>query len=170
MLRKMHRKNIPLTIQSIEENIHDIAGVRVVCAFQEDIYKLADCLLAQDDITLITRKDYIENPKPSGYRSLHLIVEVPIFLSTGKRSVKVEVQFRTIAMDFWASLEHKLHYKKNLPEETSRILTSELKDCAEKISELDCRMQTVRTKLQEQEEKESDKQNDFNSKILFPLI
>ncbi|MBO4748502.1 MAG: GTP pyrophosphokinase family protein, partial [Clostridiales bacterium] len=110
LLRKIRRKNLPLNLESIEENINDIAGVRVICSFPDDIYELANAFLAQDDITLIARKDYIKEPKPSGYRSLHLIVEVPIFLKDEKRNMKVEVQFRTIAMDFWASLEHKLHY------------------------------------------------------------
>ncbi|WP_455505011.1 GTP pyrophosphokinase [Clostridium sp.] len=101
-------------MESVEENIKDIAGVRVICSFPEDIYMLADCLLNQDDIKLIEKKDYIKNPKKSGYRSLHLIIEVPIFLQDEKKSMKVEVQLRTIAMDFWASLEHKLRYKKNI--------------------------------------------------------
>ena len=116
LIRKVRDKNIPLTLDAIEENIYDIAGVRVVCSFIDDIYTLADSLLSQDDIKLIRRKDYIQNPKPGGYRSLHLIVEVPIFLQDEKRPMKVEVQLRTIAMDFWASLEHKLRYKKNIPE------------------------------------------------------
>ena len=108
---KMRKKELPLTLASLEEHLFDIAGIRVICSFPEDIYLLADCLLKQDDIRLIQKKDYIRNPKPSGYRSLHLIVEVPIFLEKEKRLMKVEVQLRTIAMDFWASLEHKLRYK-----------------------------------------------------------
>ena len=107
ILKKVKRKQIPFSLESIEENINDIAGVRVICSFQEDIYMLADCLLQQDDVRLIERKDYIKNPKPGGYRSLHLIIEVPIFLEKEKRPMKVEDQLRTIAMDFWASLEHK---------------------------------------------------------------
>ena len=106
IVRKIRRKNIPMSLTAIEENIKDIAGVRVICSFPEDIYELADSFLRQDDIVLIEKKDYIENPKPSGYRSLHLIVQVPIFLQKNKKMVNVEVQFRTIAMDFWASLEH----------------------------------------------------------------
>ena len=130
LAKKVRDKNIPMTIQSIEENITDIAGVRVICAFPEDIYMLADCLLQQDDITLIQKKDYIQNPKPGGYRSLHLIVSVPIFLKNEKRNMKVEVQLRTIAMDFWASLEHKLRYKKKIPPQAADELAVELKDCA----------------------------------------
>ncbi len=147
LLRKMRRKNIPLNLSAIEEKIHDIAGVRVICSFPDDIYELANAFLSQDDITLITRKDYISNPKPSGYRSLHLIVEVPIFLKDGKRNMKVEVQFRTIAMDFWASLEHKLHYKHDLPPERAKALADELRDCAEQIELLDQRMQAVRNEI-----------------------
>ena len=144
IIRKVIKKNIPRDLHSIEENIHDIAGVRVVCSFVEDIYRLANCLLQQDDITLISKKDYIKNPKPSGYRSLHLIISVPIYLENEKKDVKVEVQLRTIAMDFWASLEHKLKYKKNLPEEKKDMLSQELIDCANASAELDRRMQNVR--------------------------
>jgi putative GTP pyrophosphokinase len=144
LLRKMRRKNIPLTLDAIEENIKDVAGVRVICSFPDDIYELADAFLSQDDITLIEKKDYIKEPKPSGYRSLHLIVEVPIFLKDEKKNMKVEVQFRTIAMDFWASLEHKLHYKHDLPEERAKVLADELRNCAEQIEMLDLRMQAVR--------------------------
>ena len=112
IVRKIRRKNIPMSLTAIEENIKDIAGVRVICSFPEDIYELADSFLRQDDIVLIEKKDYIKNPKPSGYRSLHLIVQVPIFLQKNKKMVNVEVQFRTIAMDFWASLEHSFAIKK----------------------------------------------------------
>ena len=108
---------------------------------------MADCLLGQDDITLIRKKDYIKNPKPSGYRSLHLIVEVPIFLQNEKRAMKVEVQLRTIAMDFWASLEHKLRYKKNIPPQEAELLAKELMDCACISSSLDLRMQKVRDRI-----------------------
>lgn len=144
IIRKVIKKNIPRNLASIQENIHDIAGVRVICSFVDDIYRLAKCLLQQDDITLISQKDYIKNPKPSGYRSLHLIISVPIFLENEKKDVKVEVQLRTIAMDFWASLEHKLKYKKNLPEEKKDILSQELIDCANESALLDQRMQKVR--------------------------
>ncbi|MCI8945528.1 MAG: GTP pyrophosphokinase family protein [Lachnospiraceae bacterium] len=147
ILKKVRRKNIPLTLESIEQNIRDIAGVRVVCSFQDDIYLLADCLLNQDDITLIEIKDYIKNPKPGGYRSLHLIVEVPIFLQSEKKQMKVEVQLRTIAMDFWASLEHKLRYKKNIPPEEASLLAKELIECAEISSSLDMRMEKIRNRI-----------------------
>lgn len=147
IIRKIRRKNIPMTLEAIEENINDIAGVRVVCSFPEDIYLLADCLLKQDDIKLVARKDYIKNPKPSGYRSLHLIVVVPIFLQNEKREMKVEVQLRTIAMDFWASLEHKVRYKKSIPPEESEQLAKELMECAQVSALLDQRMQNIRTRM-----------------------
>ena len=159
LLKKIRRKNIPLTMTSIEENIQDIAGVRVICSFPDDIYRLADCLLSQDDIILLEKKDYIKNPKPSGYRSLHLIIQTPIFLQEGKRMVTVEVQLRTIAMDFWASLEHKLRYKKNISEEQSAFLAEEMSQCAEISASLDERMQKVKDMLiqSEQEPKEPEK-------------
>lgn len=147
LIKKIRNKGLPLKLDAIEQNIHDIAGVRVVCSFQDDIYLLANCLLGQDDITLIRKKDYIKNPKASGYRSLHLIVEVPIFLQNEKRSMKVEVQLRTIAMDFWASLEHKLRYKKNIPPQEAELLAKELMDCACISSSLDLRMQKVRDRI-----------------------
>lgn len=141
---KVRRKNIPPTLEAIEENIYDIAGIRVVCSFIEDIYALADCILQQDDVTLIRKKDYIANPKPNGYRGLHLIVEIPIFLSQGKRMVKVEIQLRTIAMDFWASLEHKLRYKKHLDGETVERISGRLKWAAETAAVLDSGMEEIR--------------------------
>lgn len=147
IIRKTRNKNIPLNLKSIEENIRDIAGVRVICSFQDDIYLLAECLLKQDDITLIEQKDYIKAPKPSGYRSLHLIVEVPIFLQNEKKKMKVEVQLRTIAMDFWASLEHKLRYKKNIPADEASLLAKELSECAEISSSLDNRMEEIRNRI-----------------------
>ncbi len=151
IIEKLSRKNLsldPATIaQVVEENLFDVAGVRVTCSFTEDIYSLTDCFLQQDDIVLVERKDYIKNPKPSGYRSLHLIVEVPIFLREEKRNMKVEVQLRTIAMDFWASLEHKLRYKKNIDPALMEELSSELVDCAEKSALLDEKMLNIRRRI-----------------------
>ena len=155
ILKKIRRKNIPLNLQAIEENLKDIAGVRVICSFPDDIYKLAESFLKQDDITLIEQKDYIKNPKPSGYRSLHLIVQVPIFLQNEKKMVNVEVQFRTIAMDFWASLDHKMRYKKELSDEEVEILQEELYDCAEQSAALDERMQRIRDRITQKREKEA---------------
>ena len=152
LARKIRRKNIPMSLSAIEENIKDIAGVRVICSFPDDIYELADSFLKQDDIVLVEKKDYIKNPKPSGYRSLHLIVQVPIFLQKNKKFVNVEVQFRTIAMDFWASLEHKLRYKKNIPEDRALKLQEELYACAQQSARLDDRMQDIRNQLLEQKD------------------
>ncbi|WP_028518461.1 GTP pyrophosphokinase [Ruminococcus flavefaciens] len=144
IFRKLLSRHIPRNIEAIENNVSDIAGIRVVCSFVQDIYRLADCFLQQDDITLIEKKDYIQNPKANGYRSLHLIVAVPIFLENEKRLVRAEVQLRTIAMDFWASLEHKLRYKKNLPPFKLNLLADELKKCADQSAEWDSRMQDIK--------------------------
>ncbi|AFL99021.1 hypothetical protein Desde_0566 [Desulfitobacterium dehalogenans ATCC 51507] len=152
LIKKIRNRGIPITLEAIEENITDIAGLRIICSFPEDIYMLEECLLEQDDVTLIERKNYIKEPKPSGYRSLHLIVEVPIFLHKEKRNVKVEVQLRTIAMDFWASLEHKLRYKKSIPENQSQELARELAECAEISAMLDERMQIIRNKISSAQE------------------
>lgn len=139
---KLDRKGLPMTVAAIEENIFDVAGLRVVCSFPEDVYMLADALLSQDDVTLLKKKDYISNPKGNGYRSLHLIVEVPIFLAREKRRMKVEIQLRTIAMDCWASLEHQLRYKKDF--EFTDDMAEELLRCAEISAELDFRMDGLR--------------------------
>lgn len=147
IIGKLKRRNLPFTVEAITENINDIAGIRVICSFPEDIYLLAECLVRQDDITLIEKNDYIQQPKSSGYRSLHLIVEVPIFLAQEKKPVRVEVQLRTIGMDFWASLEHKLMYKKSIPEDVASSLSQELLDCASASACLDLRMQKIRNQL-----------------------
>lgn len=144
---KLERRSLPLTPSSLEQ-LHDIAGIRVICSFIDDIYLLANCLLLQDDIRLIEQKDYIKNPKDNGYRSLHLIIEVPIFLQNEKRFMKVEVQLRTIAMEFWANLEHKLCYKKSLSPEISQLTSEELSQCAEMSAQLDLKMQHVRDIIQ----------------------
>ncbi len=141
---KIIRKNLPLTLASIEENLNDIAGIRVICSFLEDIYMLADCLIQQDDVVLLGCKDYIKNPKENGYRSLHLIIQIPIFLQNEKKSMKVEVQLRTIAMELWANLEHRLRYKKNLDESIILQTAEELNCCAEISAMLDERMQSIR--------------------------
>jgi putative GTP pyrophosphokinase len=139
---KLERQNLPFSISSIEDNLNDIAGVRVVCSFPDDVYMLAEALLKQDDISLVSKKDYIKNPKPNGYRSLHLIVTVPIFLAHEKKHMKVEIQLRTIAMDVWASLEHQLRYKKNT--EYTQEMADELLYCANLSAELDERMDKLR--------------------------
>ncbi len=142
---KLIRKGFSATVDDIQENLADVAGVRVICSFPDDIYRLADLFTKQDDIILLKRKDYIENPKSNGYRSLHLIIEIPIFLSCEKIYRKVEVQFRTIAMDFWASLEHKLKYKKDV--ENADEIVTQLKTCADSIEALDYQMQDIRNKI-----------------------
>ena len=147
IIKKLVRRNFPLTVDSIEANLNDIAGVRVVCSFLEDIYLLADCLLQQDDVKLIQVKDYIKNTKPNGYRSLHLIIEIPIFLKDEKKDMRVEVQLRTIAMDFWASLDHKLSYKKDIPEEEAKLLRQELLECAQISADLDVRMGEIKNRI-----------------------
>ena len=139
---KLSSRGKELSVESIEENLNDIAGVRVVCSFTDDVYTLRDALLKQDDITLICEKDYIKNPKPNGYRSLHLIISVPIFLEHEKKSMKVEIQLRTIAMDTWASLEHQIRYKKDF--EFSQSMAEELLRCADLSAELDARMDALR--------------------------
>lgn len=147
ILEKLKRKQLPFSVDAIEENLNDIAGVRVICSFVQDIYVLANSLLQQDDIKLVKVKDYIQHPKSGGYRSLHLIVEVPIFLLNQKRPMKVEIQLRTIAMDFWASLEHTLQYKKNLSQFETDLIAKELKDCADKSAALDIQMENLKNKI-----------------------
>ena len=146
ILEKLERKGLELTAESIEKYLNDVAGIRVICSFPDDIYVLADRLCSQDDIRLVEKKDYIKNPKPNGYRSLHLIVEIPIFLMDGKKYMRVEVQFRTIAMDFWASLEHKLKYKKDIPGDIEDI-SRRLKECSDEISMLDLKMQEIHKQI-----------------------
>ena len=146
---KLQSRNLPLTIESIEENLNDVAGVRVICGFPGDIYRLAEAFLRQDDVKLIEKKDYIENPKRNGYRSLHLIVTVPIYLHDEKRLMRVEVQFRTIAMDWWASLEHQIRYKKEVT--VTKDDARELRDCAEQAALLDYRMEQLYKNIQGEE-------------------
>lgn len=145
---KLQGRGMPLTVEAIEENLTDIAGVRVICSFHDDVYLLRDALLKQDDITLLCEKDYIEKPKQNGYRSLHLIVSVPIFLAHEKKSMPVEIQLRTIAMDTWASLEHQLRYKKNV--RFSKEMGEELLLCANLSAELDRRMDELRNLTMEE--------------------
>lgn len=139
---KLKKYGYPLSIANIEEHLHDVAGLRVICSFPSDVYTIANAFLSQDDVTLITKKDYIKNPKQSGYRSLHLIIQIPIFLSNEKRLVKVEIQLRTIAMDCWASLEHQIHYKKEYA--FTDNMADELSKCAEISADLDERMEKLR--------------------------
>lgn len=150
IVEKLQRRGITVTegmLETlIEEHLNDVAGIRVICSFQEDIYRLAELLTSQDDIKVLRVKDYIKNPKPNGYRSLHLILEVPVFLAEGKTPMRVEVQFRTIAMDFWASVDHKLRYKKDLENEAE--IMQMLRRCADVISGLDNEMQNIRNMIE----------------------
>ena len=141
IVEKLHRYGVPVSVESVEKNLNDVAGVRVICSFIDDIYTVADMLLRQDDITLIKKKDYIEHPKDNGYRSLHLVIETPVYLSETKELVHVEVQIRTIAMNFWATLEHDLKYKTDSV--VSADLAAKLKDCAETIAATDQQMQDI---------------------------
>ena len=144
---KLERKELPFNLETVEEHIHDVAGVRVVCSFVDDVYLLADALLKQDDITLLEKKDYIANPKANGYRSLHLIVAIPIYLEHEKRVMPVEIQLRTIAMDFWASLEHQVRFKKDF--DFTEDMVKELQDCADLSARLDARMDLLRQRVEE---------------------
>lgn len=144
IINKLKKRELDLSIESMEKNLFDIAGCRIICSFENDIYNLAESFLKQDDVRLIERKDYIGHGKPNGYRSLHLIIEVPIFLANEKKWVKVEVQFRTIAMDFWASLEHKIRYKKDLPQERLNEIDNELLVISKICQELDRKMQEIK--------------------------
>lgn len=145
IIKKLHTRGYEVSLESIAENLHDVAGIRVICSFIDDIYEVAQMLTKQDDVTLIETKDYIQNPKPNGYRSLHLILEVPVFFSDRKQPMKVEVQIRTIAMDFWASLDHQLRYKKDI--ENASQISADLKDCADIISATDQRMQIIKYQI-----------------------
>ena len=148
IVEKLHRYGVPISVESVEKNLNDVAGVRVICSFIDDIYTVADMLLRQDDITLIKKKDYIEHPKDNGYRSLHLIIEIPVFFSNQKKNMRVEVQIRTIAMDFWASVDHQLKYKQNIEDvENTDELSAELKECADIIAQTDARMQAIKNKI-----------------------
>ncbi len=142
IFKKMQKKGLPLTVEAIEQNLHDIAGVRVICSTISDIYALADAFINQDDVFLVNRKDYIAEPKESGYRSLHLIISTPIFLEDKKRMMEVEVQMRTLSMDTWASLEHKFLYKKESNPYIDEII-KELRVCADACAAIDARMQHV---------------------------
>ena len=147
IMEKLRRKGVPFNVDAARTNLNDIAGVRVICNYIEDIYTVADLLTAQDDVKLVSRKDYIKDPKPNGYRSLHLVIETPVYLSDKKEQVHVEVQIRTIAMDFWASLEHELKYKTDT--EVSADLAAQLKECAETIAATDVKMQQIYKTLKE---------------------
>lgn len=146
ILAKVRSRGFPLTPESLRENISDIAGIRLTCSFESDIYRLRDVLLKQTDLRLIRERDYIQNPKPNGYKSLHLVIEVPVFLTDSVEQVAVEIQLRTIAMDFWASLEHKIYYK--FDQEVPTQLTDALRDAALVAASLDKSMEQIHQEVQ----------------------
>ena len=153
IVEKLIRRNLPVSVESMCTNLDDIAGIRVICSFVDDIYTVANMLVSQDDVTVIAIKDYIKHPKLNGYRSYHLIIEVPVFFSDRRENMRVEVQIRTIAMDFWASLDHQMKYKKDV-EDASEI-SEELKECAEVIAQTDLKMLSLRRKIEDRESKEN---------------
>lgn len=148
IIEKLKRKGLSISLENIETQIHDVAGIRIICSFPEDIYRLAEKIYMQDDIHVLEIKDYIKNPKSNGYRSLHLILEVPVFFSEVKKWMQVEVQFRTIAMDFWASIEHKIQYKKQIGSQDAAQLSEQLRLCAEGIHAMDLRMQEINRQIE----------------------
>ena len=154
IVEKLQRRNLPVTLESMMNNLDDVAGIRVICSFVDDIYAVANMLVSQDDITVIAIKDYIKNPKPTGYRSYHLIIEIPVFFSEEKKNLRVEVQIRTIAMDFWASLDHQLKYKKDIGAAADEI-SEDLRQCAEVIAATDQHMLQIRKSIEEQSAKQN---------------
>ena len=149
ILEKLKRQGDAISLGSIQENLNDVAGIRVICSFVDDIYEVAEMLVRQDDVTVIAIKDYIKNPKPNGYRSYHMIIEIPVFFSDSKKPIRVEVQIRTIAMDFWASLDHQLKYKKSFVDLNGEI-SGELKQCADVIAQTDNKMLEIRKRIEAQ--------------------
>ena len=143
--QKLRRNGLPTDVDEVQKNLNDVAGIRVICPFISDIYDVAEMLLKQEDVFLVKKKDYIKNPKENGYRSLHLIIETPIFLSNGKEHMRVEIQIRTVAMDFWASLEHQIRYKKETEE--TQMISDELKECADVIARTDEKMQELKDRI-----------------------
>ncbi|MCI1902332.1 MAG: GTP pyrophosphokinase family protein [Bifidobacteriaceae bacterium] len=143
ILGKLQRRGLPLELESVKNNIRDIAGIRVICNYIDDVYEVADMLSKQSDVNVLRVKDYIKNPKPNGYRSLHIIYTVPVFLSDGPHVTPVEVQFRTIAMDYWASLEHQLRYKNTLPDTDIAEHSKALLACAQQLSHVENSMQEI---------------------------
>ena len=156
IMEKLARKGLDFTVDNVEATLYDVAGIRVVCSYVDDIYVLAHALAKQDDLTIIQEKDYIKHPKANGYRSYHMIVSVPVFFSDETKEMAVEVQIRTIAMDFWASLEHQLKYKQEVPNQQE--IVSQLTDCAERIAEIDRQMYRVRQQIEQSEDKPTEEE------------
>jgi putative GTP pyrophosphokinase len=167
ILNKIQRKGYDYSFESITENIRDIAGIRITCAYISDIYKISEMLQKQKDVTLIECKDYIKNPKPNGYQSLHLIVQIPIFMSDREEHIFVEIQIRTIAMDFWASLEHKIYYKYN--KEIPQHMKDELKEAAVTAAQLDKKMEKLQREMNKlKESTKTEELYTMDDKILLP--
>ena len=149
IVKKLKKDGYEVSIENMMERLSDIAGIRIICSFTSDIYQIADMISSQGDVTVLHVKDYIKNPKPNGYRSYHMIIEIPVFFSDSKKPIRVEVQIRTIAMDFWASLDHQLKYKKSFIDDNGEI-SEELKQCAEVIAGTDVKMLEIRKKIEAQ--------------------
>jgi putative GTP pyrophosphokinase len=160
ILEKLNRKDLEISFPSIKENIKDIAGIRIVCSFVSDIYKISEMLKKQKDLKVIKYKDYIKNPKPNGYQSLHLVLQVPVFMSDRIEDVCVEVQIRTMGMDFWASLEHKIYYKYN--SDVPQRLKDELREAAIIVSQLDRRMENLSKEVIKIKDSNSSEENLIN--------
>ena len=169
MVAKLRKKGLPPTIEAARESINDIAGVRVVCSYIDDVYRVAEMVERQTDIEIIKRQDYIRTPNYNGYRSLHLDIRMPVYLSDRTEHVTAEIQIRTIAMDFWASLEHKVRYKKNVPADETERLAQELSECAQISADLDQRMQNIRTRLADAELQHPQKQKK-DEQILLDVL
>ena len=164
LLKKVQKKNLPLSLEVIQENIKDIAGIRIICSFVSDIYRISEMIQAQSDIEVVEVKDYIQQPKSNGYQSLHIIMKIPVFMSDRTINVYVEMQIGTIAMDFWASLEHKIYYKynKQIPE----YLTRQLKEAANTVADLDRKMEYINKEINIL--KENDTSNDADHMVFNP--
>lgn len=149
IVEKLRRRGFEVSVESMKKNLDDVAGIRIICSFVDDIYEVAEMLVRQDDVNVIAVKDYIKKPKANGYRSYHMIIEVPVFFSDSKKAMRVEVQIRTIAMDFWASLDHQLKYKKAVIDDDG-VISQELKECADVIASTDEKMLRIRKRIEAQ--------------------
>ncbi|PWW06109.1 putative GTP pyrophosphokinase [Paenibacillus cellulosilyticus] len=163
MMNKLFRKGCELSLDSMKRNIKDIAGIRITCSFISDIYRISDMLRRQHDLRIIETKDYIKHPKPNGYQSLHMLVEVPVYMSDGMEHVCVEIQIRTIAMDFWASLEHKIFYKYNAA--VPQHLLEELKSAADSANALDKQMEQLHREISEIKEANAASESEMIKRI-----
>jgi putative GTP pyrophosphokinase len=164
LIKKVQKKNLPLSLEVIQESIKDIAGIRIICSFVSDIYRISEMIQAQSDIEVVEVKDYIQYPKPNGYQSLHIVIKIPVFMSDRKIHVYVEMQIRTIAMDFWASSEHKIYYKYN--KQVPEHLTRQLKEAANTVAELDRKMEHINNEINIL--KENDTSNDTGNLMYNP--